>query len=452
MESGRGRAALIGGIMLSVFVIAFQMIGLATALPTLMVSFDAGHLYPWAFTTMVSGMMLATILSGPVSDRRGPAWPMLIGFTLFLAGLLLGWLAPSVWVVLIARLVQGLGAGALNLSLSVVIAHGFSPTERPKVMALVSFCWLLPAFVGPPFAAWLTHFSWRLVFAAMIPLVLLAFLTTLPGLREVQRTFQAGQDEVVAVAPAPILLVTLAPSLILVAGQGLGWWSAVSGLAGLAALGWGLPRILTASARGIGPGVPSVVLARALQAGAFFASETILLVTLQNLRGYSAYQVGWGLTVGSVGWTIASWLQSQRWFRLSRDGFITLGGVLTTLGIAALALYAWMPSLPLLAGLGAWTLAGAGMGFTMPSSAVAVMSLSSRFEQGRNQSSMQLAESVGNAVVTAVVGGLYTALLAADPQKLSYTIALLTALAVAAVAVLVSRRIGRIPNDLLTAE
>ena len=452
MDRGRGRVVLIGGIMLSVFVIAFQMIGLATALPTLMDSFGAGHLYPWAFTTMVSGMMLATVLSGPLSDRRGPAIPMLVGFTLFIAGLVLGWLAPWVSMVLVARLVQGLGAGALNLALSVVIAHGFSPRERPKVMALVSFCWLLPAFVGPPFAAWLTHYSWRLVFASMIPLVLLAFITTLPGLREVQRTFVAGEEEVVAVPPAPILLVTLGPSLILVAGQGLGWWSAVSGVAGVAALAWGLPRILTPSARGFGPGVPSVVLARALQAGAFFASEAILLVTLQNLRGYSPYQVGWGLTVGSVGWTVASWLQSQSWFRLSRDGFITLGSVLTMLGIAALALFAWTAALPLAFGLSAWTLAGAGMGFTMPSSAVAVMSLSSRFEQGRNQSSMQLAESVGNAVVTAVVGGLYTALLVSEPRKLGYTVALCAAMAVVALAVLVSRRIGRIHNDLLGAD
>ena len=46
-------------------------------------------------------------------------------------------------------------------------------------MALVSFCWLLPAFVGPPFAAWLTAYDWRLVFAAMLPLVAVAFLVSL---------------------------------------------------------------------------------------------------------------------------------------------------------------------------------------------------------------------------------------------------------------------------------
>jgi MFS family permease len=108
---------LIVGIMLSVFSVAFQSIGLATAIPTIMGSFDADHLYPWAFTTMVSGMLLATIASGRVADTRGPAVPMYAGFALFAVGLVLGWLAPNVWVVLAARAVQGLGAGALNLTL-----------------------------------------------------------------------------------------------------------------------------------------------------------------------------------------------------------------------------------------------------------------------------------------------------------------------------------------------
>ena len=76
---------------------------------------------------MVSGMLAATIVAGRIADQRGPAIPMYVGFALFGLGLVLGWLAPSVWVVLLARVVQGLGAGALNLTLGVTVAHGFFP-------------------------------------------------------------------------------------------------------------------------------------------------------------------------------------------------------------------------------------------------------------------------------------------------------------------------------------
>lgn len=449
---GSGRGLLIVGIMLSVFAIAFQTIGLATALPTVMSEFDAAQLYPWAFTTMVSGMLLATIVAGRLADLRGPALPMLAGFALFVVGLLLGWLAPSVWVVLLARLVQGLGAGALNLTLSVTVAHGFPAAERPRAMALVSFCWLLPAFVGPPFAAWLTGFDWRLVFAAMIPLVMLAFLITLPGLRQVQARFVPDEEDVPRIAPVPTAAVTVAPSLILLAGQGLGALSLASAALGVAALGWGLPRILAPAARGFGPGLPSVVLSRAVQAGSFFAAETILLVTLQDLRGHSPLEVGFALTVGSVGWTFGSWLQSQRWVRVDRDVFITAGAVLSAVGIGWLAVFAWFPQVPLVAGLLGWVVGGVGMGLTMPSTAVAAMGLSTQFEQGRNQSSLQVAESVGNSVVTAVAGGIYTALLLARPSKLAYAAALLATLVVSLGAIVASRRIGPIPNELRPAD
>ena len=194
--------------------------------------------------------------------------------------------------------------------------------------------------------------------------------------------------------------------------------------------------------------MPSVVLTRAIQAGSFFAAETILLVTLQDLRGYTPFQVGWALTVGSLGWTLGSWLQAQSWVRLDRNTFITLGAALSSAGIAGLTAFAYLPALPIYAGLGAWIVAGVGMGLTMPSSAVAVMSLSSSFEQGRNQSSMQVAESVGNSIVTAVAGGIYTALLAAQPQKLSYVAGLGAAMLVSALAIVASRRIGRIRNEL----
>lgn len=442
---GERRVALIAGIMLSVFSIAFVSIGLATALPTVMGSFNAEGLYPWAFTTMISGMLLATIVTGRWADLRGPAIPLYAGFVLFVIGLLLGWLAPSVWLILVSRLVQGLGAGALNLALSVTIAHAFPAHERPKVMALVSFCWLLPAFVGPPFAAWLTGFDWRLVFIAILPLVAVSLALTVPAARRVQAAFVPDDDDVAPVPILPTAAITVAPSLILLAGQQLGVWSAVSAVAGAVALAWGLRHTLAPRTRGFGPGLPSVVLSRAIQAGSFFASETIFLVTLQNLRGLDPFSVGLALTVGSVGWTAGSWLQAQSSIRLGRDAYITLGAVLSAAGIAVLVAFAWFPEVHLYWGLAGWIVAGVGMGLTMPSSAVAVMSLSTQFEQGRHQSSMQVSESVGNSVVTAVAGGIYTALLMAQPQKLSFTAALAAALVISLAAVAVSRRIGPIP-------
>lgn len=431
---------LIVGLALTVFTIAFETIGIATALPTMMSALHADHLYPWAFTTMSSAMMATSLIAGRFADRHGPIVPFHAGFGAFVAGLLLGWAAPDVWVLLLARVIQGVGAGALNLSLSVIIAHGFDPERRPRLMALVSMCWVLPAFIGPPASAWLTSIDWRLVFLAVVPLAVATFAITAPGARWVQSGFRPG-DDTTGVAPLPLAGLALAPSFILLAGQEtLGWWRLVFAVAGLVFLGWSLPRALAPAAWGVRAGISSVVATRALQAGAFFGAEAILLVVLQNLRGLSPHEVGLALTVGSAGWSVGAWVQSKP--LLGRTAYILLGTAFNAAGVAFLAVFAWIERIPLIVGLAGWIVAGLGMGLTMASSAVAVMSLSSQYEQGRNQSSMQVAEGVGNAVFTAIAGGIYTALLNAEPAKLSYTAALGVLVLVAVAAHLTSRRIG----------
>ena len=122
--------------------------------------------------------------------------------------------------------------------------------------------------------------------------------------------------------------------------------------------------------------------------------------------------------------------------------------LLSALGIGWLTVFAWNVQIPLVAGLLGWVVGGIGMGLTMPSTAVATMTLSGGFEQGRNQSSLQVAESVGNSVVTAVAGAIYTALLLADPPQLSYAAALGAVLILSIAAVLASKSIGHIDNEL----
>lgn len=150
-----GRGILLTGLFLSVFGVAFEMIGIATALPVVMELFHASDLYAWAFSTFVIGQLLATMLAGGLSDRYGPAVPMVAGFVLLLVGLGAATLAPHVWWLFAARFLQGLGAGGLTLSLYVTIALAFDGRERATVLGWISFVWLLPAFVGPPMAAWL---------------------------------------------------------------------------------------------------------------------------------------------------------------------------------------------------------------------------------------------------------------------------------------------------------
>lgn len=425
------------------------MVGILAALPTVMRAFDADQYFAWAMSTFVVGMLMATMVAGRLADQRGPMTPAVIGVVLFTSGLVLAALAPSVWVLLLARVLQGLGAGSLNLSLFVVIALAFSGRERAGVMTWFSFMWLLPAFFGPPIAAALVTVSWRLVFATTLPVLLVAVVLVARPLRALQAGLTPGSD---ALGRFPLLgavLLALGPVGLQLAGEGLGAWSLVAGVAGLAFVVIGLPRLLPPAAKSFRSGLGPVYMSRAMGAGAFFAGEGFLILGLQDLHGLTALQAGVALTVGSVGWTAGSWIQSRRWVGLRRDQLITLGTALNTAGIAVVTIFMLSSGGPfwLAVGAVAWITAGFGMGILMPSTAVATMSLSQPWQQGRHSSALQVGESLGNAVLVALVGALYATLLRVVDQQAGF-VAVFTALVLALVwGVVASRRIGPLANE-----
>lgn len=444
MEQNTGRSddtrGLLLGILLAVFGIAFQMIGVAAALPDVMRALHGEAHYAWAFSGMVMGMLLSLLVAGPHTDRHGPLRAMTVGFALFLLGLLGGMLAVNVPTLIAARFLQGLGGGAMNLALFVVIALVFPAERRPVVMSWLSLCWLLPAFVGPPVSALLVRINWRLTFGLGVPMLLLSALLILPRVRNAQAAHRPA--EVPARNPVwAVALVVASPALLQLVGVlSDSYWSVVSGVAGLAGLAVAMPRVLPERVRSLRPGLGPIVVTRALQAGAFFAGEAFLLLGLQEVRGLTAFQAGIALTIGSAGWTLGSWLQSRPWMRLRRDQIITLGTVLCALGVAGIAAFMVWSWLPLALAVLAWTLSGCGMGLMMASTAVATMALSGNHEQGRNSAALQISEALGNSVLAATVGAVHAGLVSRGVPSLGWVF--LTLLVAGCASVAVSLRIG----------
>lgn len=437
-----GTAGLLLGLLLAVFAIAFQMIGVAAALPEAMRSLEAVALYPWAFSMAVTGMLISILVAGRHCDRHGPSVSMGLGFGAMLLGLTAGSLATDVWMLLMARLVQGLGAGAINLTLYVVIALAFPAGRRPAVLAMLSFCWVLPAFLGPPISAALVAVNWRLNFAVTVLLLLVAAVLTWPHLKAVQERSEPDPEAPGAVVWA-VVAVAGAPALLQLAGQGIGHWSLLAATAGLVALAVGLPKVLPPRARDLRNGLGPIIASRAVQTGAFYAGEAFLLLGLQNLKGLDTLQAGLALTIGSLGWSFGSWLQAR--MRLRRDRIITTGTCLVALGMAGIVVFLTWLGVPLWVGVAAWTLAGCGMGLTVSSTAVATMALSSPRDQGRNTGALLVAESIGTSVMTALTGACYAVLLAEGAPAFGWIF--LTLVVASVLAIVASLRIGPVHDD-----
>ncbi|MFZ4215977.1 MFS transporter, partial [Pantoea endophytica] len=147
--SARYRATTIGMVAL-VALHAFEALAVAAAMPTVAEALDGLRLYALAFGGTLATSVIGMTLAGRWADRHGPARPLWHGLGCFVLGLLLAGFATRMGMLVAGRLMQGLGAGAISVSLYVMVGRSYPEHLRPKVFAAFSAGWVVPSMVGPP--------------------------------------------------------------------------------------------------------------------------------------------------------------------------------------------------------------------------------------------------------------------------------------------------------------
>lgn len=187
-----GRRRLTAALVLTITLVAFESLAVATVMPV--VSDDLGGLglYGWVFSGFFLGSLVGIVLAGRAADQRGTRLPFAAGLVLFAVGLVVGGAAQSMPMLVAGRIAQGTGAGAIPAVAYATVARGYPPDLRPRVFAVFSTAWVVPGLIGPAAASGIEHASsWRLVFLALLPLVAVAAYLALPVL---SRTAPAAPD------------------------------------------------------------------------------------------------------------------------------------------------------------------------------------------------------------------------------------------------------------------
>ncbi|GAA4668363.1 MULTISPECIES: MFS transporter [Amycolatopsis] len=423
--------------LLVVTLIAFENMGVATAMPTLVPALGGQSLYSWPFTAFLVASVVATVLAGRWCDRRGPALALVAGPAIFVAGLVLCGTATDMALLLAGRVLQGLGSGAVLVAISLLIALVYTDRERPVMYAANAAAWILPAVVGPSVAGLVTErFGWRWVFLGLVPLAVLGLLLLVPVARRLGPP-EPGEQQRRAGVPAAIAAAVGVAALTW-AAQHPSFLALGYGAAGAVALGFALRSLLPPGTVTARPGLPTVVAARALLGGAFAGMEAYLPLTMSTVHGYSPALAGLPLTVSALGWSAASALQGRHpdWSRESalRAGF---GLVTVALVLFAFVSQAWFPGWVAFA---ACVVGGAGMGTAYPAMTLLLFRFSPVAERGYHTSALQLADWVGSAL-TVGLGGVLLGLLASARQPSGAVVVLATVLAaLALLGVVITRR------------
>ena len=111
---------------------------------------------------------IATLLYGPISDRFGRRPVVLAGFSVFIIGSVLSALAPSIGLLIAARIIQSAGAAAGMVLARAIVRDLYDRDMAASVIAYLTMAMVVAPMLAPTFGALLIDsFEWRAIFVAM---------------------------------------------------------------------------------------------------------------------------------------------------------------------------------------------------------------------------------------------------------------------------------------------
>jgi MFS family permease len=401
------RRGLTIGLVLTITLVAFEALAVITILPAIKDDLHGIRLYGWVTSAFQLGVLVGIVVAGGQADRRGPAPPFVAGVLVFVAGLTIGGLAPSMLVLVLARGLQGLGAGAVPAVAYASIGRSYPEALRPRMFAVLSTAWVVPGLIGPALSALVAaRFGWRAVFLGLLPLVLASGVLAWPSLRRLgppeEPLVQRGRlARAVGVAAGAGLVLAGLTSRSPLAG-------ALLVAAGLAVGVVPLRRLLPSGTLSARPGLPVTVLSRGLLTFAFFGADTYVPLAITAVRGRSTAVASLAVTAATLSWTAGSWVQERKaadWpgRRLIRAGFFTVAA-----GIACQTA-ALFPTVPLAVAVAGWAVGGFGIGLAYSPISLIVLGEAPSGQEGAASASLQLADTLGVALGAGLGGVLVAA-------------------------------------------
>jgi MFS family permease len=383
---------------------AFEAVAVVTAMPAISADLHGDRLYGAAFSAYMLANLVSLVVSGEQSDRRGPAVPFLAGVASFGAGLAVAGAAPTFAIVIVGRVLQGAGAGALANVAYVAIGRSWSTEQQPRLFALLSTAWVVPSLVAPLAAGWISEtFGWRWVFLSLLPLIpVLLFLALAP-------LVALGPPEHVPTGPSrlPLAARLAAGSALAVAGlQTPTPLVAVTLVAvGVALAGPALVRVLPAGTLRAAPGIPAAVAARLCVNVAFFGTDTFVPFAAVRIHGASTLVGGAVIIGGSLLWTTGAQVSARAMRDGSPGAAVRTGFLVLAVGIVGTSFVA-TSSTPLAVTFLTWAVGGFGIGLVFNTTSSTAIAQAPSGQEGLVGGQLGVADTFGFAAISAVGGAI----------------------------------------------
>jgi EmrB/QacA subfamily drug resistance transporter len=416
LRSERGPILL--SVMLCTALVAIDATIIATAIPSIVSDLGGFSQFPWLFSIYLLAQSVTIPLYGKFADSLGRKPVMLFGITVFLIGSIMCGAAWSMPVLIVARVVQGFGAGAIMPMSMTIIGDLYSVEERSRVQGYVASVWGMASVVGPTLGGVFSEYaSWRWIFFINLPIGALAVSML------VRRFHEAVDKRTHQVDYAGATLLTAGCSLLILAllegGRSWAWGSAISVV--IVAVGSSsLAGFVLVERAAVEPVLPLWVFSRRILVGGNLTAITVgaILIGLtsyvptyaQGVLGHGALAAGFALASMTVGWPISAAIAGRIYLRIGFRNTSFLGAAFVITGSLLTLTLGTQSNLVDVGGY--CFVIGFGLGWLSAPTLVAVQSVVGWNRRGVVTATNVFGRSIGSAVGVAVFGAIANATLA----------------------------------------
>ncbi|HLR70949.1 MAG TPA: MDR family MFS transporter [Pseudogracilibacillus sp.] len=406
------RPFVLASVMLGMFLSAIEATIVATAMPSIVADLQNFSLYSWVFSSYLLSSSATVLIFGKLADIYGRRPIYVIGICIFLTGSILAALSSSMIILISARFVQGIGAGALMPVATTIVGDIYTKAERAKVQGYLSFVWGISAILGPLIGAFFVEvLNWRFVFWMNIPLGLLSMIGIMIFLHENIKKEKRSIDYIGTILM--IISISVVIYILVEGGVSIPWASKQMFLL-IVITGVSFFLFTLHEKKVDHPIMPPEIwkyrmirfanIASLLTGIILISVSSYLPAFIQGVLGESAIVAGFALTVMSIGWPIASTIAGRLLLKIGYRNTSLIGSVALVIGSAIFMLlpvvqhYLW-------AGVGSF-LVGIGMGLTSTSFIVAIQTTVPWKIRGIATAMNMFMRTMGGAVGVALLGGI----------------------------------------------
>jgi EmrB/QacA subfamily drug resistance transporter len=334
------------GLMVGMFIAAIDQTIVATALPAIVSDLGGISYLSWVIVGYLLTSTASTPLWGKIGDLFGRRRMFQLAIVVFLAGSVVCGAAPSMFILIVGRLLQGVGGGGLYALCFGIVGDLVPPRQRGKYISYFAGMFAVAGVIGPLVGGVLTdHLGWRWIFTINVPIGVASLVVTsltlhLPSSRREAKVDYMGA----ALLVAGVVCLVLATAW---GGDKYAWGSQqilglfVAALVLLALfIAWEirveepiLPLRLFRNP------VVAILLALSFLLGPlFFAAASFIPLFMQGVHGFSATTSGLMLAPNAAGLSIAAIITGRLTTRNGRyKHWVIIGTIAVAVDIAVLS-------------------------------------------------------------------------------------------------------------------